>query len=67
MEPPRKPGMRSVTLRVGAEEWAALQATAAEAQVPAAKLARVLLRHALDSLRGGDPGLTRAVKSSRDG
>lgn len=67
MKPPRKPAMRAVTVRVGAEEWTALQAAAAEVGVPAARVARALLRHGLDALRGGDAGIIRAVKSSRDG
>jgi len=60
-------GMRAVTVRVGAEEWTTLQAAAAEAGVPASRVARVLLRHGIEALRGGDAGITRAVKSSRDG
>ena len=67
MKPPQKPATRAVTVRVGAEDWGVLQAAAAEAGVPAARVARVLLRHALEALRGGDAGITRAVKSSRDG
>ncbi|HNX49759.1 MAG TPA: hypothetical protein PLS53_02370 [Thermoanaerobaculaceae bacterium] len=56
-----------MTVRVGAEEWTTLQAAAAEAGVPASRVARVLLRHGIEALRGGDAGITRAVKSSRDG
>ena len=67
MKPPHKPATRAVTVRVTAEDWEVLQAAAVEVGVPAATVARVLLRHALEALRGGDAGLTRAVRSSRDG
>lgn len=61
----RRVKRRTLTLRTTQQR--ALESAAREWEIGPAKLAGVLLTYSLDLLADGDPGIQRAVRTSRDG
>lgn len=61
----RKVKRRTLTLRTTQQR--ALESAARAWEIGPAKLAGVLLTYGLDLLADGDPGIQRAVRTSRDG
>lgn len=67
MKPAGKGATRAVTVRMPESQWAALAALATQVALPPGTVARVLLGYAIAAMQRGDPGIERAVRSSRDG
>lgn len=67
MKPAEKEATRAVTVRMPESKWTALAGLAAQVGLPPGTLARVLLGYAIAAMQRGDPGIERAVRTSRDG
>lgn len=62
----RAPRSRLVSIRLTGDEHRVLGEAASRAEIPPARLARVLLLFGLGELERAEPRLDRAIKVSRD-